>query len=239
MNWASQIEDTVFTENKALAEHDAEIAALLEEGGDYTLYTGAPLVDPFKFSEYFEEQTVADILAQVSSGQGGGLYMTMANIQLFTLAEVIMDRVLVEGNEAVVGGGASIHFSDLYWDKGNEKHCFESSFETGTCQRFYFSNVEIRRNKAEYAGGLFTTHPKNIRLTCDVRNPELNVSFERVYTQQLTSEGRLHPERDLKCMTIADNEISVRHDSTKAFTRGMFRTVLQLKLPMPERLSTV
>ena len=186
---------------------------IIVQGKEFEPYKGAPIIDPFQFAEYYEEQSIADILSQVPGGQGGGLCMTLANIQFFTVVQVIMQRVTLENNEAVVGGGASIHFSDLYWDKGDETHCSQATVGAGTCQRFYFSQVTIRKNKALFAGGLFTTHPRNILLTCDVFNPELDASFEKVYSKQITSIPLLlDPEEDLKCMKIADNKISVRFD---------------------------
>lgn len=208
--WVSQMEDTVFIGNKAAGRGDAEIEELIAEGKTFEPYEGASIIDPFQFEDYYEEQSIADILSKVPGGQGGGLCMTLANIQFFTVVQVIMQRITFENNEAVVGGGASIHFSDLYWDKGDETHCSRATVGAGTCQRFYMSNVRIQKNRALFAGGLFTTHPRNLLLTCDVQNPELDASFERIYSRQIISAAPLHPEQDLKCMLISDNEITVR-----------------------------
>jgi len=201
--------DTLFTKNRAADRRDAEIEKLLAEAEHFEPYDGAPIIDPFQFADYYEEQTIADILSMVPGGQGGGLCMTLANIQFFTVVEVIMERIVIEDNEAVVGGGASIHFSDLYWDKGNETHCSRATVGAGTCQRFFFSHVTIKKNKALFAGGLFTTHPRNILLTCNVQEPDLDASFERMFTKQITSlPSSLDREEDLKCMVISENEIT-------------------------------
>ena len=135
--------------------------------------------------------------------------MTFTHISFMTITEVTFHNVTIEQNEAAIGGGGSFHFTELFWDKGEMLHCFPPDTGFEPCQRFYMSNVTIRHNTANFAGGLFTTHPDYMILTCDPETPQLNNTLKTIYTKQLNTKHEVAPTKHLECMSISSNEIKV------------------------------
>ena len=142
--------------------------------------------------------------------------MSFVDILPFTLAQVKFQNVELRDNEAVVGGGASLHFTDLLWNRGDMTDCIAGVFGIEFCQRMYFSQVTFRDNRAEYAGGLFITHPDSVIVTCDVTDPQLNSTFEAIYLRKIQAQEELDPTLDLQCLDIENNHISVCQSLVKA-----------------------
>ena len=184
---------------------------LRRAGESYLPLHGAPIHNAFDSIDGFDARLALDIRVGSLAGHGGGICMSFVDILPFTLVEVFFQDVVLRDNEAVVGGGASLHFTDLLWSRGDMKYCISRMIGIEFCQRMYFNNVTIRDNQADYAGGLFISHPDSVIVTCNMTDVQLNSTFEAVYNRKIQAQEVLDPMLDLQCLVIEDNRISVCH----------------------------
>ena len=58
--------------------------------------------------------------------------------------------------------------TDLFWNERTERFasCFPHAFGFDTCQKFEFHHVNVTRNKAQFAGGVYLSDPKGIVAAC-------------------------------------------------------------------------
>ena len=206
-----QIANTIFSDNNAVCLRQESMQELREEGESYTTIRMPKDMTPFHFASEFETEDVTDLLSTVPNGQGGGLAVTFASLQVISIAEIKFSEVNITRNEALVGGGASIHFAEMFWNNGARNSCYPIMFGVDLCQRFYLSQVRVTRNKAEYGAGLFTTHPEYIHLTGDIDHPVLGRSLEAMYNSKLSSRTHKAVQTEGKngFLVLEDNSLTV------------------------------
>ena len=125
-------------------------------------------------------------------------------------------NILVEENEAIVGGetvqredrsvrryalgGVSVEMAELLWNENRKPSCFPIATGFDVCRHLEFQNVTVTGNKATFAGGVFSSAPGGIVVSCgddDERAPitDLQPSAERT-------------DRSPFCVKIVDNFIT-------------------------------
>ena len=97
------IHDTHFQQNKVRRYEESEIARLVREGHGDGLPWGIVLQERFNVHTA-DEEDIAQQLTVHENGQGGGICLNLIDIHVFTIADIVMQNVLIEGNEANVGG---------------------------------------------------------------------------------------------------------------------------------------
>ena len=100
----------------------------------------------------------------------------------------------------------------LYWNQGHRKSCFPIAIGLDACQIFVFSNVTVTRNRADYAGGVFSSLPEGIAVACADDAPHVTA---RNFTGSLPRAESLLSY----CSNISANEISddgVAHEADAA-----------------------
>eukprot|EP00210_Caulerpa_lentillifera_P004309 g4112.t1 len=142
-------------------------------------------------------------------GHGGGFMIETEDLNMYIIAEIVFENVIMIDNQAVVGGGGSLHGTTSFWNVEKRLHCFPASYGVDSCQKLLFQNVTIARNKAEYAGGLFVSRPKTIMLTCDRNVVGVNKTLVEVMQTRLKAQNQSFDFKDdLLCTNIHSNEIS-------------------------------
>ena len=97
------INDTRFVGNQVRHYDKSDIAALVRKGEDYTLrLTGWP--KNFSSLSTVDEAWIARQLTVLENGQGGGICLNLFDIHIFTISDIVMQNVVIDGNEADVGG---------------------------------------------------------------------------------------------------------------------------------------
>ena len=89
----------------------------------------------------------------------------------------------------------------LYWNQGHRKSCFPIAIGLDACQIFVFSNVTATRNRADYAGGVFSSLPEGIAVACADDTP-------RVTARNFTGFLPIADSLFSYCSNISANEIS-------------------------------
>ena len=57
--------------------------------------------------EQLGEFSLYSFLTEVREGQGGGIGITLVDVRLFTVIEVVFQNLIISENEAVVGGNTA------------------------------------------------------------------------------------------------------------------------------------
>lgn len=86
--------------------HDPRLSRLMDEGLTYDVYPPANVHVP-DLEDQLGGYSLLTFLTHVDQGHGGGICITLINIRLFTIAEVLINNILVEQNSAIVGGNTS------------------------------------------------------------------------------------------------------------------------------------
>ena len=175
-----QIEETQFVANKALASTRPEIVALSHEANSYSPVHSEVASVP-DIDEETENASIAQYINTKESGHGGGISINLLRSRPFIILEIILQDVSFFENAAVVGGrfrlgicvwhlhhigGISVQTTQLHKSVENNVSCASASAGFDTCQRVFFRNVTIVRNKAEFAGGLFASSLDWITFSC-------------------------------------------------------------------------
>ena len=85
---------------------DPEMQEIVE--GEEKFEPWAPAnVDVPDIEQQLRDFTLLDFLSDIPEGHGGAICMTVVNIRLFTIAEIIYEDVTIAGNSALVGGTPS------------------------------------------------------------------------------------------------------------------------------------
>ena len=255
-----QIADCLFIGNRALPADSLEMK-MLEDASQR--YTPSSFERTPNYSEHLGDFSLLEYMTNAEEGFGGGVSISFLDVQLFTAVEVIFGNLLLEENEAVVGGtvcslwrsnlhrafspGAiAVFMKPLYWNRGQRRSCFPIAIGLDACQIFVFSNVTATRNRAEYAGGVFSSLPEGIAFACADDTPCVTA---RNFTGILPTADSLAPY----CSNISANEISdmVTHQGADAATNvvslviegwdGPLKRVAsgkQLRIPCHDTLNT-
>lgn len=164
-------------------------------------------------------QNLASVLSSrthLPHGHGGALSLTIMNIFPVAIVECAFSNVEFKWNTGRVGGALSVHLPELSWNKRTNLHCFPGYFVIDTCRLFVFENVTVAENQALYAGGLFSTRPSAIRLTCDRHHYGFNRTVEKLLVQRINPFVNPDFTSDEVCTWIENNSILVRpHESNR------------------------
>ncbi len=155
-------------------------------------------------------------LTESDEGCGGGFNLELQSVASFSIVEIAFQDALFAENEAVVGGlpvlrpqalfpvpfagGMAVRMEDLYWNRSNRTSCFTALFGITSCQRFLFHNVTVIRNRAEYAGGVFSSVPDGIAFSC---RPE---DTDRFIVSDFDAAEPKREQMLAHCTDIRDNE---------------------------------
>ena len=100
-------------------------------------------------------------------------------------------------------GGLSAIFTNLLWNSEANESCFSAANGLEACQRFLFVNVTVTNNRANYAGGIFSTLFDGISVACSLTN-QSRFDITRLQAGNGTRTDPLKPF----CSTVANNSIS-------------------------------
>eukprot|EP00210_Caulerpa_lentillifera_P003016 g2879.t1 len=165
----------------------------------------------------------------VPGGFGGGLSLSIEQIPGFAIVEVVFLNLAFSKNRAEVGGGLVIQVSEAHWNSGKRPQCFPAIFGLTTCQKFVFQNVSITENSASYAGGIFVTKPREIKLTCD--HEKQNIAHQTLYDfllQQINPSNESNSNSVDVCTSISNNTISSGNKVAKGADAGTVATSLHV-----------
>lgn len=146
-----------------------------------------------------------------SAGGGGAFCLLLDSIPRSAVADYLIEETQLEGNSALIGGGAYIRVQDISWLDGGEgrSRCPEARPTTEPCRSFRFGNVNITDNEAQFgAGGLFINDPESLALFCASVIPFQRQSLLQVANRVMQRDNRrLDFEQDLFCTRIQDNSV--------------------------------
>ena len=117
---------------------------------------------------------------------------------------------------------------NLNWNKSKKTTCFPAIFGIDVCQRFLFHNVTIVRNRADYAGGIFSTIPDGIAVSCGHGN-DTRIGYQELI-QQKNETRPLRPY----CSDIYQNKFldGRKASGANAGTRAVYLSVEEHDGPM-------
>eukprot|EP00210_Caulerpa_lentillifera_P004282 g4085.t1 len=156
-------------------------------------------------------------VSTVPAGSGGAIALALESVRSFMIGDIHFHNVSIEENQAIVGGGVGVYMQNSSWNNEMHDHCVSRTFTVYTCQRFFFENVNITRNAAEYGGGLFVTNPESIGIVCDSNNsPNGAKTLHEVTYMRMTQNRTLDFVSELFCTDIHDNKILGKNTSEAA-----------------------
>ena len=231
-----QMMNSTVVDNKALRLETPAMRDLVERGEQYEPLPSAEVRMP-NTTEQYGDLTPYTFITDVDEGHGGGIAAVLTAVRHHTIAEIIFQHLEVTGNEASVGGtstrcllplwtavfagGFSVHMAGHYWLNTEKLSCFPSVYGLDTCQIFGLHNVTITKNRALYAGGIFSTQPAGIEVSCS--------PGEKFRMRTNTSVNPDDGSVDLTpfCLNMTANEISdgARIEGSQAGSKAAYLSV--------------
>ena len=174
------MEDTEFISNQVLPLNTPEMERFEAESATYEPLPSVPVHSNVTVKP--DNKRFISYLTSIPSGHGGGICMEFLSTTALVIVEVRYKNVLVRNNTAVVGGkwmacwqgmndlrvlgGMSIHMTNQFWNQDNRTTCFPSLIGFVTCQKFDIHNVTVIQNRAYLAGGIFSSLPDGVAVSC-------------------------------------------------------------------------